>query len=82
MIAEDPDDNVLLASEREGNAASIIAGDGRLLSPGANERIKMVAPVQFLGALAQHQDSPQVGEPPQAPEECVTPTPRPPLPLG
>lgn len=55
VIADDPDDNAVLACAKEGNAAYIVTGDGHLLSLGAYEGIAIVTPVQFLRALAEHQ---------------------------
>ncbi|MEK7366531.1 MAG: putative toxin-antitoxin system toxin component, PIN family [candidate division NC10 bacterium] len=55
VIADDPDDNAVLACAQEGNAAYIVTGDGHLLSLGTYEGINIVTPVQFLQALAEHQ---------------------------
>lgn len=55
VIAEDPDDNAVLACAKEGDAAYIVTGDGHLLSLGAYEGIPIVTPVQFLRALAERQ---------------------------
>lgn len=55
VIADDPDDNAVLACAKEGNAAYIVTGDRHVLSLGAYEGITIVTPVQFLRALAEHQ---------------------------
>ena len=56
VIADDPDDNAVLACAHEGNAAYIVTGDRHLLSLGAYEGIAIVTPVQFLRALAEQQE--------------------------
>jgi uncharacterized protein len=54
VIADDPDDNAVLACAKEGNAAYIVTGDRDLLSLGDYEGIAIVTPVQFLRTLAEH----------------------------
>ena len=54
VIADDPDDNAVLACAKEGNAAYIVTGDRDLLSLGDYEGITIVTPVQFLRTLAEH----------------------------
>jgi len=56
VIADDPDDNAVLACAKEGNAAYIVTGDSDLLSLGDYEGITIVTPVQFLRTLAEHPD--------------------------
>ena len=55
MIADDPDDNAVLACAKEGDAAYIVTGDAHLLRLGTYEGITILTPVQFLRALAEHQ---------------------------
>lgn len=52
VIADDPDDDAVLACAKEGNAAYIVTGDGHLLGLGSYEGIEIVTPAQFLAALA------------------------------
>ncbi len=55
VIADDPDDNAVLACAIEGHAAYVVTGDGHLMSLGAYEGIPIVTPAQFLRALAEPQ---------------------------
>ena len=51
-IAEDPDDDMVLACAVEGQADYIVSGDQHLLGLGAFQRIPIVTPAQFLRILA------------------------------
>ena len=55
VIADDPDDNAVLACASEGNAAYIVTGDGHLLTLDAYAGIRIVTPAHFLRALAEEQ---------------------------
>jgi putative PIN family toxin of toxin-antitoxin system len=56
LIAEDLDDNAVLACAHEGIASSIVTVDRHLLSIGAFKGIAIISPVHFLRPLAEHQD--------------------------
>jgi len=53
VIADDPDDDAVLACAKEGNAAYIVTGDEHLLALGDYEGIKIVRPVEFLRVVGE-----------------------------
>ena len=51
-VADDPDDDKVLAAAREGRAEQVVTGDGGLLRIGEYEGIRITSPRAFLERLS------------------------------
>lgn len=55
LVADDPDDNEVLACALAANASYIVSGDRHLLDLGAYSHIQLVNAAQFLALMAENE---------------------------